>query len=123
MIILLLGVLFSLNACTAGGNEKTAAVEAYLQALVEKDGDRLAALSCSVWEEDAMLELDSFQAVEATLQNLACEENGTDGDAALVRCNGTILTTYNQEKQELDVSLRTYRVVLEAGEQRVCGYE
>ncbi len=122
-LILLIGGAFLLTACGASKNEKAASVEAYLKALAAKDGTRLAALSCAAWEEDAALELDSFQAVEVSLQDLSCEENGNDGETALVNCTGKILTTYNQEKQELDLSLRTYRVVQEAGEQRVCGYQ
>jgi hypothetical protein len=122
VIFLSLVVIIVLAACGAKG-EEAASVEAYLKALTGKDGTRLASLSCAAWEEDAALELDSFQAVDASLQDLACEKTGADEDAALVKCTGKILTTYNQEKQELDLSLRTYRVVQEAGEQRVCGYQ
>jgi len=116
-------ILALLAGCGGGKSERAAVVEAYLQALVEKDGARLAALACADWEEDAAMELDSFQAVEAVLQELSCEESGTDGDTGLVRCTGQILATYNNEQQVVDLSLRTYRLVREAGEERVCGYQ
>ena len=111
-----------LTACASQNSTAPAdAVEDYLTALVEKDANRLTTLSCGAWEEDALLELDSFQAVTARLEGLACEQTGTDGDTALVLCNGNIVATYNEEDQELDLSVRTYQVVQEGGEWLVCG--
>jgi hypothetical protein len=97
------------------------AVENYLTALVEKDANRLATLACSEWEEQALLELDSFQAVETRLEGLTCEQTGTDGETALVLCNGSIIATYDAEDQQLDLAVRTYQVVQEGGEWLVCG--
>lgn len=111
-----------LTACASGNDNASAkAVEDYLNALVAKDADRLSTLSCGEWEDDALLELDSFQAVTARLEGLACEQTGTDGDTALVLCNGKIIATYDTEDQELDLSVRTYQVVQEGGEWLVCG--
>lgn len=112
----------ALAACTSGNDNAPAkAVEGYLKALVAKDADRLSTLSCSDWEDDALLELDSFQAVTTRLDGSACEQTGTDGDTALVLCKGKIIATYNNEDQELDLSARTYQVVQEGGEWLVCG--
>lgn len=112
----------SLTACASGNeNAPAKAVEDYLNALVTKDADRLATLSCGDWEDDALLELDSFQAVTARLDGPACEQTGTDGETALVLCSGKIIATYNEEDQELDLSVRTYQVVQESGEWLVCG--
>jgi outer membrane lipoprotein-sorting protein len=111
-----------LAACASGSKDAPAkAVEDYLNALVAKDADRLSTLSCAEWEDDALLELDSFQAVTARLEGLTCEQTGADGETALVLCNGSIVATYNNEDQELDLSVRTYQVVQEAGEWLVCG--
>ena len=111
-----------LTACSASNSDAPAqTVESYLTALVEKDADRLATLSCGEWEDDALLELDSFQAVTARLEGMACEQTGTDGDTALVLCNGKIIATYGNEDQELDLSVRTYQVLQEGGEWLVCG--
>jgi hypothetical protein len=111
-----------LTACGSQDSDAPArAVEDYLTALVAKDVNRLTTLSCGEWEEEALLELDSFQAVSARLEGLACEQTGTDGDTALVLCNGNIVATYNEEDQELDLSVRTYQVVQEGGEWLVCG--
>ena len=54
-----------LIACASNPDAPAKAVENYLNALVEKDADRLSTLVCGTWEEDALIELDSFQAVTA----------------------------------------------------------
>ena len=121
LFTLLLTSIF-LTACASNNADAPAqAVENYLNALVVKDADRLSTLSCGDWEDDALLELDSFQAVTARLEGLACEQSGTDGETSLVLCNGSIIATYNEEDQELDLSVRTYQVVQEGGEWLVCG--
>jgi len=111
----------ALAACASSTDAPAKAVEDYLTALVEKNADRLSTLSCAAWEEDALIELDSFQAVTARLEGLACEQTGTDGDIALVLCNGRIIASYNNEDQELDLSVRTYQVTQEGGDWLVCG--
>jgi hypothetical protein len=112
----------SLTACSASSeNAPAQAVESYLTALVEKDADRLATLSCGEWEDDALLELDSFQAVTVRLEDMACEQTGTDSDTALVLCSGKIIATYDNEDQELALSVRTYQVTQEGGDWLVCG--
>jgi len=123
LLILLLTILvaLALAACASSTDAPAKAVEDYLTALVEKDADRLSTLSCAAWEEDALIELDSFQAVTARLEGPACEQTGTDGDTALVLCNGRIIASYNNEDQELDLSVRTYQVTQEGGDWLVCG--
>jgi hypothetical protein len=122
-LILILVILANLlSACATKKDDAPAkAVEDYLNALVAKDSDRLTTLSCSDWEDDALLELDSFQAVTTKLDGLACSQTGTDGDTALVLCKGKIIATYNNEDQELDLSVRTYQVVQQGGDWLVCG--
>ena len=122
LILLIVFTTLAVSACASNNdNAPVQAVEDYLNALVEKDANRLTTLSCGEWEEDALLELDSFQAVTARLEGVACEQTGTDGDTALVLCNGNIVATYNNEDQQLDLSVRTYQVVQEGGEWLVCG--
>jgi len=124
LVILLMAFVSALLLSACGSQNKNApakAVEDYLNALVEKNSDRLTTLSCSDWEDDALLELDSFQAVTTKLDGLACAQTGTDGDTALVLCKGKIIATYNNEDQELDLSVRTYQVVPQNGDWLVCG--
>lgn len=117
---LLCGLL--LSGCSQSKDPSAQAAEAYLKALVAKDADQLSALSCAAWEPDALLELDSFQAVEATLEGLDCQKSGETEGQDDVQCQGKIVATYNQEKTEIDLSRRTYQVIEEGGDQRVCGY-
>lgn len=122
LILILLILTNLLSACATKKDDAPAkAVENYLNALVAKDSDRLTTLSCSDWEDDALLELDSFQAVTTRLDGMACSQTGTDGDTALVLCKGKIIATYNNEDQELDLSVRTYQVVQQDGDWLVCG--
>ena len=113
-----------ISACAGGdaGDAAGKSAEAYLNALVARDGDKMSTLSCAEWEENALLELDSFMAVDAALQDMTCSQAGTDGEKALVTCQGKIITTYNQEKSEIDLSSRTYEMTQSAGEWLVCGY-
>jgi len=124
LILMVLALL--LAACGSGTgtkNPSAAAVESYLKALVSKDAARVSALSCKTWESQALLEMDGFQAVKAELDNVVCKDSGSDASATLVSCTGNISLTYNTEKQSLDVSRQTYKVVQEGGDARVCGYK
>ena len=120
-IILLSVFCLLLSACgtSSAGPEKT--VEAYLNALTEKDSTRLSTLSCADWEATALMELDSFAAVSTTLEGLSCAQTGTDGDKVLVQCQGKIVASYNGELQSFDLSTRTYTVENSTGEWLVCG--
>ncbi len=120
LMVLLAGIL--LAACSKSSDDAPAkAVEAYLSALVAKDENRLPSLVCGDWEQDALIELDSFQAVTPRLDNASCKQTGTDGTTALVKCTGKIIATYNNEDQTLDLSTRTYQVVQDNGDWLVCG--
>jgi len=124
LILLSLMIIAALALAACGASDADApakAVENYLTALVEKDGDRLPTLVCGDWEADALIELDSFQAVTARLDNLSCSQTGTDGETALILCTGNIIATYNGEDQALDLSGRTFQVTQENGEWLVCG--
>jgi len=120
---ILVGALL-LTACSGGSSDAAPqAVELYLQALVAEDADQLATLSCGDWEADAMMEVDSFQGVSASLDGVICAEVGSEGDAVFVGCEGTIKATYGNEQQEIPLSGRTYKVVQEGGEWLMCGYK
>ncbi|MEW6086232.1 MAG: hypothetical protein AB1607_16705 [Chloroflexota bacterium] len=118
-LVILSSILASCGPSSTDAPAK--AVEDYLNALVAKDADRLPTLVCGEWEEDALIELDSFQAVTASLENVSCTQTGTDGGAALVLCTGNIVASYNNEDQRLDLSVRTYQVIQENGDWLVCG--
>jgi len=124
-LLLILSMVLTANllltACASKIAAPVEAVNNYLNALVEKDAERLPTLVCGDWEDDALIELDSFQAVTARLDNVSCELTGSDGDTALVNCKGNIVMSYNNEDQAIDLSSRTYQVTQEGGEWLVCG--
>jgi len=107
----------------SGHTAAAQAVEDYLAGVVSKDVNKVSTLSCKDWEQQAIQELDSLQAVTAKLDSVACSQTGVDGTNALVNCTGKILITYNTENQELDLSLRTYEVSQSGGDWLVCGYK
>jgi len=111
-----------LPACGGSGQPAARSVEDYISALVAKDASRLSALSCANWEQTALTELDSFQAVATRLDGLSCSVSGKDGGTTLVHCQGKIVATYNNEDQTFDLSARTYEVVQQGGDFLVCGY-
>lgn len=122
--VLILALIFAgiiLAACASNADAPAQAVQNYLNALVNKEADKLPSLVCGEWEEDALIELDSFQAVTARLEDVSCSQTGTDGDTALVLCTGNIVATYNNEDQKLDLSTRSYQVIEQGGDWFVCG--
>jgi hypothetical protein len=123
LLICIFGLSILLTACgsSASSSPAVGAVEGYVNAIVANDADKLSTLSCADWESDALIELDSLQAVTSTLEGFACQETGTDGAATLVHCDGKMILTYNGENQELDLSARTYQVVEQGGDWLVCG--
>ena len=125
LILSMLGLSIFLSACGSSANSTGAkeAVEDYVNALASNDEASLSALSCADWETSALTELDSLQAVTATLDGFSCQQSGTDGETALVNCEGKMILSYNDEDQELDLSTRTYRVVEQNGNWLVCGVQ
>jgi hypothetical protein len=114
--------LIILTACSTRNTQPEKVVEAYLNAIVEAKIDKITTVSCAEWEEDAWLELDSFQGVEVSLVDMQCTQSGTDGDTALVTCSGHFLTSYDGEAMAIDLSTREYELVQQGGEWLVCGY-
>jgi uncharacterized lipoprotein NlpE involved in copper resistance len=124
ILALLILLAFALVSCQKSqGSDGSSVVEDYFKALVAKDGNQAVSLSCSDWEEQAQLEADTFAINPATAENIQCKIEGEDGDASLVSCTGKLVLDYNGEKQEINLADRTYRVVQEGGEWRMCGYK
>jgi hypothetical protein len=120
--ILMLALSILLSACGASASGGAApAVEGYITALAAKDQAALISNSCADWEDDALLELDSFALVEVAVDGMSCAESGMDGNKTLVDCQGRFLMSYGGEPQELDLSTRTYEVVEQNGDWLVCG--
>ena len=103
-------------------NGATRAIEAYIQALSKQDAAQLSNLSCSSWEADALVEMDSLAGVGSKVENLTCHQTEINGTDTYVACSGDLALDYNGEVQQIDLSKRTYIARQEAGEWRMCGY-
>lgn len=123
-LIGLFALLVSTVSCGGGHSRQPAAeaITAYLQALVQNDIHAMINLSCAQWESQAKLELDSFAAVKVALEGPGCTESGTDDGIVLVNCSGKIIANYGAEDLVIELRERTYQVVNEGGEWRMCGY-
>lgn len=126
-ILLIIGALpavFMVVACSAAdqGQPAAASVSAYLEALVQKDENAMINQACAEWEEQARLEFDSFAAVEVKLEGPGCLETGMDGSITLVSCTGKLIASYGAEDLVIELNERTYQVLNEGGEWRMCGY-
>jgi len=135
-LVLLFIIIFSilLASCAAGSDNTAAAaaaVQSYWQAMVERDLNKVVTSSCAAWEAQARTEFNSFSAVTLKLDNVKCQAAGqaspaagqAAGDAVQVTCSGAIIANYGAEDLTIDIADRTYRVVNEGGEWRMCGYQ
>jgi hypothetical protein len=120
--IFILIISIMLISCSSDNGDPTAAIEAYIQALSDRDTNRVSNLSCADWEQNALVEADSFTSVGSSVENLACSEEGKEGSDSIISCTGTLVLDYNGEAQKIDLSRRTYIARLEDGEWRMCGY-
>lgn len=121
IIFLFISLSLILTACGAESSSAADTVENYITALATKDEATLLSNSCADYEDDALLELDSFALVEVTLDGMACSATSEEGNLTLVNCTGTMQMSYNGEPQALDLSTRTYEVANENGNWLVCG--
>ncbi len=120
-MILVLGAL-ALLGCQPAEKQAVDAVQAYLQALVDKNETQLVNLSCPNWQDDALLEYDAFGNVGTSLKDLACTSTGIGESEIHVRCTGSIQATYQNEAQTFDLSSRDFTVSNIGGDWLVCGY-
>jgi len=121
--LLLVFFSISLFACNSQIKEPSDVVQEYLQALVDKDVNSIAALVCSDWEEKALLEVDSLLSVDSRLDEVVCTVKESNNEQATVTCLGKILLTYKDEIQEIDLSRRIYFTQFVKNNWRVCGYQ
>ena len=121
-IALLVFAVFTISACGTSG-DPVRIVENYIAAIVAADGTRAINISCATWEEQARTDADSFLNVEATIEGLVCSVAQEKEGESVVGCSGQIVANYQGENKEIDLSLRLYRVAVEGGEWRVCGYQ
>lgn len=124
-MFLCLCALLLVSACNTSQSEgdPTDAVEAYLDAMVANQTDRIPQLVCPAYESGARTDFDSMGAVGgAALDNVDCTRGVANGDNTSVTCSGAITFTYNGENQSLDLTANNYLAQKVDGEWKMCGY-
>ncbi len=122
LIMILLISAGVLSACTPARTSADVIID-YLEGLAEHDQAAVVANSCAAWEEKALLEFTSYENVEVTLENLACQVASQSETESSVSCSGKFISSYTAgEDQVLDLSDLVFSTVLEGGEWRMCGY-
>ncbi len=116
-------VLFTLLvSCGVSAGSPEQAVQDYLRAIVSTDETSAVNVSCSEWEQQAVLESAAYEGVQTQLENLDCSLLAQDGDSALVSCTGQIHFSYaGGEDQIDDLAGRVFRAVVQGGEWKMCG--
>lgn len=104
-------------ACTTSSPAQT--VEAYLQAIVDDQPEKLADLTCEDWEANALTTASSFRGTGAQLEDMTCVATGADGDYQIVTCQGRIVVLYQGEERTFE--LGSYRLLQQDQQWRVCG--
>ena len=121
-VLLFFAFLFFLPDLISRQDEAVRTVEQYLQGLVEHNSNLVSNLSCSAWEQEALMEVDSFQLVSVSLQDVNCRAVGEDPEGITVNCSGAIVTSYNNELMHIALDQRNFLVKQENGDGFVCGY-
>ncbi len=98
-------------------------IEDYLKARVEANTDAMINLSCADWEAEARKESNSLRGVKARLEGATCAVDSVTADTALVACQGNIVANYNGEDRPLPLDKRKFKLTIDGGQWRMCGYE
>ena len=67
--------------------------------------------------------MDGLLSVESAASDVTCEVIDENGDTASVACSGSLDLTYDGEIQSRSLSGRTFTLLKEDGQWRVCAFE
>jgi len=124
LLLIIAGMALFLGACRSDDPDgPVLAVRAYLNGIVNQDENAMIAASCADWEAQARQEFTSFAAVRIALEGPSCSETSRQGNTAVVTCTGRIVANYGAEDLVIELADRPYKVVRDAGEWRMCGYQ
>ena len=126
-ILVCVPLVFLAVGCKPSQAAPVQTMQAFLAAFAAKDENTLIGLTCKEWEDQALLEYDSFGNVATELKDVSCKMVGqttnSQGETVYsVNCTGAISASYNGELRTFDLSKRMYQVVDRGGYLQVCGY-
>jgi hypothetical protein len=126
-ILVSIPLVFLAVGCKPSQAVPVQTMQAYLTAFSAKDENTLISLTCKEWQDQALLEYDSFGNVTTELKAVTCKLTGQSTNAQgekvySVNCTGAISASYNGELRTFDLSKRVYQVVDRGGSLQVCGY-
>lgn len=124
VFILMLMCIFTASACSkkSDSSEAVKPVEAFYDAIVSQNRDRVSAITCAAWEKDALRDVDAFMGVKSELKDFSCSVSSEGKDEATVVCKGAIAASYGTEVTDFPLDQRSHKVIKEQGEWRICGY-
>lgn len=94
-------------------------VQAYLAARVQSNSREMQALSCAAWDPQALIQSQSFRAMNAELRDVSCATTSETAGQAVVACDGVIVTHYNNQTREWPI--RQYQLIQENDLWQICG--
>lgn len=109
----------SVTAAADAGVPPHQIMMSYLSARVVGDGARMQQLACTAFDGQAAIQSQSFRAMRAELQNVACSTTQESATSATVFCSGHIQTEYNGAFRQWE--LGSYNLTRENGAWRMCG--
>lgn len=124
VLILMMLCIAVFTACSKKSDSSDAVkpVEAFYNAIVSQNRDRVSSIACSDWEKDALRDVDSFMGVKSELKDFSCSVSQSGDKEATVTCKGAIAASYGAEITEFPLENRSHKVIKEQGEWRICGY-
>ena len=124
VFVIVLLAIACLAACSkkSKSSEIVQPVEAFYNAIVSQNRDRIGSIACAEWEEKGSKEVDAFMGVKSELKDFSCSVKEENGNEAVVVCQGSIASSYGAEILNFPLENRTHKVIKEQGEWRICGY-
>ncbi len=117
-------VALMLVACNNQGPTTTpvSVVVDFINVRITGDETKLVALTCKDQESWARTQAASFKQGLTTVKSVNCKQDNTEGQYTVVRCEGSLVKSYNGENTAIDLAGRGYRTIQEDNQWRVCGY-
>lgn len=124
LILLALLLIAAASGCSKKSEDGEAVkpVEAFYNAIVTQNRDKVSSITCADWEKDALREVDAFMGVKSELKDFSCSVSESSDNEAVVTCKGSIAASYGTEITDFPLDNRSHKVIKEQGEWHICGY-